>query len=522
VSVDRIVVSSSLEQLSSSALRRKGKSPCRVVPLPQAQRQSLRSQELDREYTMTVPGWATATLIALALLTSKRAAAREDPGATGPNAVSLAEYTGVNVDLTEVPQSEVLAQVHYPTGLAKGPYPLVVFLHGRHLSCYDLVTGSGTASATCNPRLEGSVPSYRGYDYLGSLLASHGIIAVSISANAINSFDGQASDFGMKARGELIQHHLDMWAAFATHGGAPFGTRFVGKVDLQRVGTVGHSRGGEGAIWNFEQNATAGAPYGIRAVLTMAPTNFLGHSITQVPLAVLLGSCDGDAESLPGARYVDDARYVIANENAPKYAVLALGANHNYFNRMWTPDQFSPGTCTEHPASCVSRDDWQSHRGGTDSFCEAGQAGNGRLNSRQQRGFARAYVAAFFRRYLLGATQFDPLLTGHARPPVSAQTSAISQGYVPAVSERTKARRLTSRPGPAVGVRRPAIAPPRKAHTSTAPAKHFSARADAEDPPSEAPFRPRTRYSQSAPGLPRTGSPRTASSRWRPDPGADH
>jgi hypothetical protein len=145
----------------------------------------------------------------------------------------------------------------------------------------------------------------------------------------------------------------------------------------------------------------------------MAPTNFHGHAISGVPVGVLIPSCDGDAESVSTVSKVDDAQHDVSKDSAPGVAVVAWGANHNYFNRMWTPDQFSPGTCREHPESCVSKDDWESNRGHSDdSVCDTDQPGNGRLDSMQQRGFAQAMVAAFFRTHLLGATRFDRFLMG--------------------------------------------------------------------------------------------------------------
>ena len=49
---------------------------------------------------------------------------------------------------------------------------------------------------------------------------------------------------------------------------------FVGKVDMQNIGTMGHSRGGEGVVRNFQINKALGSPYGIKAVLPLAPVDF--------------------------------------------------------------------------------------------------------------------------------------------------------------------------------------------------------------------------------------------------------
>ena len=84
----------------------------------------------------------------------------------------------------------------------------------------------------------------------------------------------------MLARAQLIQKHLDKWQTFSTVGGSPFGTLFVGKVDMDNIGTMGHSRGGEGVARHFVLNESLGSPYGINAVLPLAPVDFNRPSST--------------------------------------------------------------------------------------------------------------------------------------------------------------------------------------------------------------------------------------------------
>jgi hypothetical protein len=98
----------------------------------------------------------------------------------------------------------------------RGPFPLAVFAHGNH-----------------SP-LENSTP---GYLYLCQLLASHGIVAATIDVNFLNGFNFGEND------GRAIVHleHLKQfrtWNNTATHP-------LHGKVDLNRILIVGHSRGGE-------------------------------------------------------------------------------------------------------------------------------------------------------------------------------------------------------------------------------------------------------------------------------------
>lgn len=362
------------------------------------------------------------------LFAAGKAAAQADPGAMGPHAVTTTEYGSftTSVSLGSIPAVEVLAEVRYPTDLVNGPYPLVILLHGRHYPCYNTTTGAGTYQSWPCPSGYVPVPSYKGYDYAATVLASHGMIVASISADAINQIDNNLSGYGMSERGLLIQHHLDKWQTFSTTGGSPFGTTFVGRVDMTRVGTMGHSRGGEGVIWNFERNKALGSPYGIKAVLPIEPVDFFGHFVNNVPVGVLLGYCDGDVYELPGRAYVDDARYAVSTDDSPKYTFTTLGANHNFFNRYWTPDQFTPATS----------DDWTDQ---TDPQCKTAAAT--RLTSAQQRGVGIAYMSAFFRRQLLDA-DYDGILRGDVPPPPSAQTTAIYAGYVPGAVDRRDLNRL--------------------------------------------------------------------------------
>jgi hypothetical protein len=383
---------------------------------------------------VTARAWLIRSLLVVGVLIARPAPAQEDPGATGPYAVSVTEYSEDDpFSSGQITNIEVLAQVHYPTNLGNGPYPLVVLVHGHFTTCYGEDANGQFAVSSDWPCLNDfqPIPSYQGYEYLASLLASHGMIVTSISANGINAKENAVSTtMGSAERAELIQHHLDMWYTFSTTGGS-FGTQFVGKVDLSRVGMMGHSRGGEGIIWHYELNASQGSPYGSKALLPLAPVNAFRHHVNDVPVGVLLAYCDGDVHDLAGVAYFDDARYDSETDATPKYTFLGLGANHNYFNTFWTPELFEAGF-----DDWIFRDILQD-----DPWCGTA-SGIGRLTSAQQRGFGAAYMAAFFRRHLLGAKQFDGILRGQSPPPPSAQTSLVYSGYHPAAFDRKDLNRL--------------------------------------------------------------------------------
>lgn len=341
-----------------------------------------------------------------------------DPGVPGPRQVIRAEYNLGLVAFTPTNfpgPVELLASVHYPIDLSGGPFPLIIFIHGAHNTCF---TGSQSLSEwPCS--LTSPIPNYMGFDYAAELLASHGFIVVSISANGINARDNDSSvpDAGALARAELIQKHLDIWRTFNTTGGPPFCNRFVGKVDLQRVGTMGHSRGGEGVVRHFQLNQALGSPYGIKAVFPLAPTDFSRTVINRVPLGVMVPYCDGDVSDLQGVHYYDDSRYNVSGDTAAKHTILVMGGNHNFYNTVWTsnPQGFAAAT----------RDDWNNRFGPGDTHC----GGGGRLTAAQQQGTLKAYLSAFFRTYLKNETQFLPLLTSAAPPPASALNNNIHVSY---------------------------------------------------------------------------------------------
>lgn len=343
-----------------------------------------------------------------------------DPGAPGPFQVLTAEYD-FGDEVFQAPGFDALieeiAVVHYPADVACGPFPIVFMMHGAHATCFNR-EGQIDQHWPCEAGLE-PLPSYRGYDYLGKILASHGFVAVSISANAING-NQFAGDWNL-ARAHLFQRHMEIWEAFDSAGGPPFGNLFIGRIDLGRVGSFGHSRGGEGAMLQIGVNAAAGSPFGVGAVFLVGSTDSSDALVNGVPLGVLLPYCDGDQDTLPSVRYFDDARYNDPGDPAPKHTFLVLGANHDFYNTFWDPGLFVP----------AAKDDWENMWGDNEPYCTLGAPGNGRLTGAEQRGTAVALASAFFRVHLRGEKGFRPFLRGDAPPPPSAMTGGILAAYHP-------------------------------------------------------------------------------------------
>jgi hypothetical protein len=285
---------------------------------------------------------------------------------------------------------EVKASVHFPAGLPGGPFPIVLFMHGNHSTCFR-----GDRAGYRWPCARGwkPLPNHEGYDYAGSRLASYGYIVVSVSANGVNVHGNRVEDTGMRQRGELLEHHLDLWGQWSTVGGAPFGDRFVGKVDMSRIGTMGHSRGGEGAVWQVIVDRQRADPFGIDAVLALAPVDFTRETVNRVPLAIVLPYCDGDVFDLQGVHFFDDARYRVPGDPRPKHVLTVFGANHNFFNSVWTPGSGFPGAFDDSFGPCADK-----------------------LRPSPQRRVGAAYIVSYFRRYLGGEIDLDPVWTGASTP----------------------------------------------------------------------------------------------------------
>jgi len=365
-----------------------------------------------------------------------------DPGIPGPYAVSKLEYNFGDLAYTPPPAAafpanmEVCGSVHFPTNLSTGPYPVLLFLHGRHSTCWETSDSSTALEWPC-PTGWQSITSYEGYDYLARNMASHGYIVISISANAINAIDNTLPDDGMNARGVLVQHHLDLWNTWNTVGGAPFDTLFIGKLNMRNIGTMGHSRGGEGVIYNAQYNASLGSPYGIKAVLTLAPVDFFRHVLNGIPLLDVAPYCDGDVSDLEGVHFYDDARYNDTNDEAPKHTILFMGADHDFFNTVWTPYLYPAG----------GADDWLYGFSSTDPQCGPSAPGTKRLDTTTQQAALTAYLAAFYRIYIGHETQFNPILqVSDIIPPASSMldSSQVFVSYHPARADRLDVNRTDS------------------------------------------------------------------------------
>ena len=334
-----------------------------------------------------------------------------DPAPLGSYETSSQEYDFGRITVSDEQtgssyETDVHGYVVYPNG-AEGPFPVILFQHGRHQTCE---TGIGQLPVLVGddlcPDLAPIVTpanSYLGYDYLAQNLASHGYAVISIDTNDINDNDGSATagDSGAYARATLILEHLDAFAQINASGGEDF-DHLIGMLDMSRIGLMGHSRGGEGVGKTISLNASREQPHAIEAVFALAPTDYNTQPVEGVAYATLLPYCDGDVEDLMGAYAYDNARYADDTDVSPKFQIVAMGANHNYFNTIWTSD------------------DWTIHGSSSDSHCGTSSDTHMRDSEEQQRALGVFYMASFFRYFIGLESEFAGYWTGLARVPSSA------------------------------------------------------------------------------------------------------
>lgn len=319
----------------------------------------------------------------------------------GPYAVGQVEYNFEDeFDLVPTgggpaayPNVDVRATVRYPASAAGVGqpvaglpvvvrFPLVVVLHGNHATCSNPCSGSHTCAVADR------VPNHRGYDYLLEILASWGFIAVSIDGFDVTAaFSPLMSDY--EGRGRLVLRHLAKWQAWNASPTDPWGGLFHKRVDMDRIGLSGHSRGGEGVVAAEFINRAEGLGFQIKAVNAIAPTDQdpLIHYVPQVPYFLLMAASDGDVSNLQGLRTYDRTSLAGAPAQSEKAMLWVYGANHNFFNTAWTPGF---GT------ACALDD-------GT---------GEGRLSASTQRHVGCQSIVPFFRLHLQDRRRFRKLLRG--------------------------------------------------------------------------------------------------------------
>ncbi|WP_223068164.1 alpha/beta hydrolase family protein [Paenibacillus caui] len=211
-------------------------------------------------------------------------------------------------------------RVWMPEG--SGPFPLVLIVHGNHLMEYF---------------------SDEGYAYLGELLASRGFIAISVDENFLNysAWSGIPGN-DMKVRAWLLLKHLQQIDLFASDRSSPF----YQKVDFDRIGLIGHSRGGQAVAmaadplrWFVRGDSLQNIDkFHVRSIAALAPTdkkveNNLAR-LSNINYLAIQGAQDGDVNDFYGDRQFDRTTFD-KYSSFFKSTLYVAGANHSQFNTDW-------------------------------------------------------------------------------------------------------------------------------------------------------------------------------------------
>jgi dienelactone hydrolase len=229
-------------------------------------------------------------------------------------------------------------------------YPLVVIIHGNSSSLH----------------------SYRGYNYLLEHLARNGMIA-----NSIHMYPNAKG----VSRARALFKHIEI-----------IRSKFGEKIDIDNIGLMGHSRGGEAVVIASKLNVDERLGYKFKAVIALAPTDQYGpYSLAgdyKVPFLVIYGSLDGD---VAGQNPKNTGFSLYDRADAVKSFLFVQGACHDKFNVEWHDHDLYFQTMTQDDLSKV-------------------------ISADAHQRIVKGYMNAFFLWHLYGRAELSNYFTGELIP----------------------------------------------------------------------------------------------------------
>jgi dienelactone hydrolase len=216
--------------------------------------------------------------------------------------------------------------------VTSGPHPIVVVLHGRNETGCPV----GMLDSETWPCFARENRYDIGLRHVVRSLAERGIVAVAPSlGGAFTGGWGEPNDADRWPK--IVNRTLGQVAREAAEGAGRFGVALQNRVDLARIGLLGHSLSGHHSVRAARRRADNDSPSDIargrgpiRALFLLTPVA-RGAVLPDLPTAIVLASCDGDTGPM-GRAYLEQARRQADRARAVVLARLE-GANHNHFNR---------------------------------------------------------------------------------------------------------------------------------------------------------------------------------------------
>ena len=218
-----------------------------------------------------------------------------------------------------------------------GPFPVILLSHGSHSNDDE------------SKRFD------TGFDYLVEALAKRGFIAISLDLSKPYIWKYGDNDDREKSI-HVALDHFDQLLKTAKGNVTGFPTDLTGKIDFQRIGLIGHSRGGETMLDIAVEIENKGYP--VSAILSVAPTFFFpDRQWPTSDVAILVPEFDGDVVNLDGYLMLSALNRNTTGDHA---LVRLQRANHNFFNRHLTRNDASMQRSEELLKDQLSREDQES------------------------------------------------------------------------------------------------------------------------------------------------------------------
>lgn len=193
-------------------------------------------------------------------------------------------------------------------------HPIVYIMHGTHeINDYN------------NDRYD------LGFKYLVEELAKSGFLTVAINTNAQYVFE-YGEPYAYERLNQIYDKHFESLKTAINGGENKFGVKLDKKGNINRVGLIGHSRGGL-SLDEIVSSQKEKGNQNVFGMVKVAPSNWIiiDDANPDIPTAFIQPEYDGDVVGHDSQQSFDEIKKK-DNFNSWVSMVFLKGANHNFFN----------------------------------------------------------------------------------------------------------------------------------------------------------------------------------------------